>query len=69
MKTFSLFILFLTNATCTTPTIVYLCDSPGAKKYHLSAKCRGLINCSYKISKMTLEKAKKDGKTICKWED
>ncbi|RZK55004.1 MAG: hypothetical protein EOO91_14900 [Pedobacter sp.] len=63
-------LLFLINTSfSTTSTTVYLCSSPKATKYHLSAKCRGLINCTYKINKTTLEQAKKGGKTICKWED
>lgn len=69
MKSLSLLILLIYTTLKTPPTTVYLCDSPNAKKYHLSAKCRGLINCGYKISKTTLEKAKKQGKTMCKWED
>lgn len=43
---------------------VYLCDSPGGKKYHLNEKCRGLSNCQRKIVSTTLEKAKKAGKTL-----
>jgi len=68
MKTLSIILFFFTNITCTEPTSVYLCNSPGAKKYHLNANCRGLSNCSYKIIKVDIEKAKKDGKTLCGWE-
>lgn len=67
---FLLMLCFLINNNLTTPpAIVYLCDSPSAKKYHLDAKCRGLNNCSYKIIKTTLDQAKKQGKTKCKWEE
>lgn len=70
MKMLSLLIFFLSNITCKeeTPTTVYVCDSPNAKKYHYKADCRGLSNCNYKIVKTTLEKAKKDKKTQCGWE-
>jgi len=68
MKTLSLLILFLANATCKETTTVYICNSPGAKKYHYTFGCRGLSNCSYKIVKVHIEKAKKDGKILCKWE-
>ena len=51
-------------------TSVYICDSEGAKKYHLNKNCRGLKNCNHKIIKVTIEEAKKKGKkTLCGWED
>jgi hypothetical protein len=50
-------------------TTVYVCDSPNAKKYHYSATCRGLSNCTYRVVKKTMKEAKKQGKTLCKWED
>jgi hypothetical protein len=69
MKTVLLF-LFLINTKCTEPAKeVYVCDSSNAKRYHLRSDCRGLSNCSYRTLKITLEKAKKDGKTLCGWED
>ncbi|SDG06828.1 hypothetical protein SAMN05421827_103118 [Pedobacter terrae] len=69
MKTLSLLILFFANIiTCKEITTVYVCNSPGAKKYHNSSDCRGLSNCTYKIIKVDIEKAKKEGKTLCGWE-
>lgn len=69
MKTFFVFFLLSTNNFCTTnPKGVFLCDSKGGKKYHLTEKCRGLSNCSYRIVKVTLEEAKRRGKTRCGWE-
>ncbi|WP_316826438.1 hypothetical protein [Pedobacter miscanthi] len=69
MKTLSLLILFfLTNITCKESTTVYICNSPNAKRYHNSSSCKGLSNCTYKIVKIDIEKAKKDGKTLCGWE-
>ena len=50
-------------------TTVYLCDSTTGKKYHLKSNCRGLSNCQHKIINVTLSQAKKQGKTLCKWED
>jgi hypothetical protein len=69
MKTFILLIFLLNSSYCIQPTEVYLCNSTGGKKYHLSSTCRGLSNCQHQIIKTTLEKAKKAGKTLCKWED
>lgn len=47
----------------------YICGSGKTDKYHLKENCRGLSNCQYKIVKTTLTKAKKESKTLCKWED
>lgn len=60
--------LLLNNIKCTDSTLVYVCDSDGAVKYHNSPKCRGLSNCQYRVVKTTLETAKGSGKTLCKWE-
>jgi len=69
MKTLSLLIFIFANTiTCKETTTVYICNSPGAKKYHNTSNCRGLSNCTYKIVKEDIEKAKKDGKTLCGWE-
>ena len=67
MKSFLFGLLFLGSVRCA-PTTVYVCDSPNAIRYHLTPKCRGLSNCSHRIIKMTLEDAKKSGKTLCHWE-
>ncbi len=50
-------------------TFVYLCNSPGGKKYHFKKTCRGLSRCKASIIKVTLEEAKNRGKTLCGWED
>ena len=69
MKTLLLFFLLFTDNACTTdPKVVYLCDSKGGKRYHFNEHCRGLSNCSHKIIKVTLEEAKKRGKTLCGYE-
>lgn len=69
MKSLSLLLLLTYTTLKISATTVYLCDSKSAKKYHLDAKCRGLSNCSYKIIKTTVDQAKKQGKTMCKWEE
>jgi hypothetical protein len=51
-----------------TATMVYICDSSHAKKYHLSKNCKGLSTCQHIIRKITLEQAQKSGKTLCGWE-
>lgn len=50
------------------PTVVYVCDSPNAMRYHLNEHCRGLSNCGHRIIKMTMEEAVRSHKTLCKWE-
>lgn len=61
-----LFIIRVNNSPI--PKEVYICNNGSTKKYHYTTNCRGLSNCSYKILKSTLDKAKKDGKTLCGWE-
>ncbi|NLN32795.1 MAG: hypothetical protein GX159_04280 [Flavobacteriaceae bacterium] len=48
---------------------VYLCNSSNAKKYHYTKNCRGLSNCKHQIIKVSVQEAKKRGKTLCGWED
>jgi hypothetical protein len=48
---------------------VYICNGPKATKYHLKKDCRGLNRCSTEIEKVSLEAAKKDGRTLCGFED
>ncbi|MCX2452090.1 hypothetical protein OQX61_12530 [Pedobacter sp. PLR] len=68
MKTLILMLFVLTNIACNASTIVYTCNSGHAKRYHLKSNCRGLSKCHYKLVKTTLEKAKADEKTLCRWE-
>jgi len=66
----SLFILLILITTFyKSPSNVYICGSGKVDKYHLKENCRGLSNCQYKVVKTTLEKVKKDKKTLCKWEE
>ena len=67
MKALLLTLLLFGTVRCT-PTTVYICDSPNATRYHLTAKCRGLSNCSHRIITVTIEKAKSMHLTLCKWE-
>lgn len=68
MKTYLLMLTLLGPPKSKDTTTVYLCDSNTGKKYHLRADCRGLSNCSHRVIKVTLEEAKKRGKTLCGWE-
>ena len=68
MKSTIAILLILINVNCTSVNDVYICDSPGAKSYHLKENCRGLSNCQHKLIIMTLEKAKRKGRTLCAWE-
>ena len=67
MKSIAILLFFL--LTYAAPTKVYICKSEGATKYHLKTNCRGLSSCNYKTLETTLEKAKKEGKTLCGWEN
>lgn len=67
MKFLLLTLLFFSGARCGQIT-VYICDSSNAYRYHLTRNCRGLNNCSHRIISITLEEAKKENKTLCKWE-
>lgn len=60
--------LLLNHTIGSSSASVYICDSSNAKKFHLSSNCRGLSNCQHRIIKVTLETAKKQGKTLCGWE-
>jgi hypothetical protein len=45
---------------------VYICRGPDAQVYHLSAKCRGLSQCSSQIDLINLDSALKLGRRPCK---
>ena len=64
-----LLLIFLTGAGCTPQRYVYVCDSPNAKRYHLTKNCRGLVNCTYRIIKVTQKRAVKEGDTLCHYEN
>ncbi|MFC4144022.1 hypothetical protein [Pedobacter mendelii] len=68
MKTLFLLLFIITIKYSLAPKEVYICNNGNTKKYHYTSNCRGLSNCSYKIVKSTIDKAKKDGKTLCGWE-
>jgi hypothetical protein len=68
MKTLLLSFLFLVNATCKESSTVYVCNNGSGKKYHLRSGCRGLSNCNHQLISISLEKARHQGKTLCKWE-
>lgn len=61
--------LALTLTSYSVADDVYICDSKGAKRYHLDKDCRGLSNCKAEIKKVTLNDAKDSGKTLCGYED
>lgn len=74
MKTLLLLFLLSGHGRCTpapttaAPDSVYICDSPGAKKYHLRQNCKGLTHCQHRIIKISLEQAKRKGRTLCGYE-
>ncbi len=68
MKTLILFALLTIDTTRNSSTVVFVCNSSKAKKYHLHTDCRGLSNCQHKIIKLSLADAQKRGLTLCSWE-
>jgi len=68
MKTILIVTLLFNGLKCTDSTIVFICDSPAARRYHLRADCRGLTDCNRRIIKTTLEEAKANHRTLCNWE-
>ena len=49
-------------------TVVYVCDSKYAKKYHYSSNCRGLNACKHEIVKMSKSTAEDRGLSLCSWD-
>lgn len=60
--------LLFNEVRCTDSTMVFICDSPNARRYHLKGDCRGLGDCSRRIIKTTLDSAKSANRTLCGWE-
>lgn len=46
---------------------VYICTGPQSKRYHCDRYCRGLSSCSKEVIAVSLEKAKRMGRTPCGW--
>ncbi|MGL2965886.1 hypothetical protein [Flavobacterium sp. XGLA_31] len=68
-KVLVLLLFFVITSFKTVADDVYICDSKYATKYHYSDTCRGLNACKHEIVKLTVEKAKKRGFTLCGFED
>ena len=47
---------------------VYYCDSPTAKRYHMSKTCKGLENCTHEIREVSVSEAEQLKLTSCKLE-
>lgn len=45
---------------------VYICTGPKSKRYHRTSGCKGLNSCSESIKSVSLEYAKRIGRTQCK---
>ena len=45
---------------------VYICTGSSSKKYHKTAKCRGLEACKKTIKKISISEAEEKGRTPCK---
>lgn len=53
----------------TADTKVYICDNGKTNKYHLKNDCRGLSRCTYRIVERKLVDVKKEGMTLCGYEN
>jgi len=66
----SMIMLLLILTSLALPTTVYICLSPGAKKYHYDKSCRGLNNCIHEIKAVSKGTAENQyGLELCGWED
>lgn len=48
---------------------VWICQSPGAKRYHYDKDCRGLRRCTHTVNETTKDYAERVGLTVCKYEN
>ncbi|MCA9380910.1 hypothetical protein KC678_01460 [Candidatus Dojkabacteria bacterium] len=63
-------LVLITSISFITPQQnVFICKGSQSKRFHLKEDCRGLQYCSTEIYEVTLEEAKKIGRTLCGWED
>jgi len=70
LKSLFLIIIFISTSSMTFDEVnVFICKGKYSKKYHYSKSCRGLSNCSTQVYSVTLQDAKKLGRTLCGWED
>ncbi|RKS00568.1 hypothetical protein [Flavobacterium sp. 102] len=70
MKKAALLLVFMTlTSFVEMADKVYICNSKGAKKYHLKEFCRGLSACKHEVIKVTVKVAKEKGLDLCGWED
>ena len=61
---------FSTSEQLTTPQVkgtVYICTGPQSKRFHKTPNCRGLGSCSKEIKEVSIEVARKMGRTPCGW--
>lgn len=50
-------------------TMVFVCKSSGAKKYHLDQNCHGLKRCKHEVVEMKVKDAENIGLGMCGYED
>lgn len=48
--------------------VVYVCKSPGVKRYHLNRECHGLKKCKHEIEDIQKQIAENVGLTMCGYE-
>ncbi|WP_407269101.1 hypothetical protein [Tenacibaculum maritimum] len=47
---------------------VFICKTVTSTRYHLKPTCKGLKKCKAIVKKVAVDKAKKVGRVLCKWE-
>ena len=52
-------------ATIAMSDTVFICTSNGAKRFHASDTCGGILSCGEEIEKITREEAEHFGRTFC----
>ena len=62
---FALIALLL--ASCAEDKGVYICTGRTAKRYHKAENCQGLNRCSGEVRKVTIDEARRYGRTPCRY--
>ena len=52
-------------ATVAMSDTVYICDSEGAKRFHASDTCGGILSCGETILQVTRDEAERSRRTYC----
>lgn len=59
------FLSLMVRNTMADRKLVYVCQSPYAHRYHRTKNCSGLANCRHNLIMITIDSARKSGRTLC----